>query len=33
LSWEDTFKDMALEKEDWSELETVTADGLDKEIW
>lgn len=33
LSWEDTFKEMALEKEDWSDLEAATADGLDKDIW
>ena len=29
LSWEDTFKDMAREREDWSDLEGAIADGLD----
>ena len=33
LSWEETFQDMAREKEDWSDLEATTADGLDKEAW
>jgi antitoxin MazE len=33
LSWEETFKEMAREKEDWSDLEPTTADGLDKEAW
>ena len=33
LSWEDTFKEMALEKEDWGDLEVATADGLDKDPW
>jgi antitoxin MazE len=33
LSWEDTFKEMALEKEDWGDLEAATADGLDKDSW
>ena len=33
LSWEDTFKEMALEKEDWGDLEAATADGLDKDPW
>jgi antitoxin MazE len=33
LSWEDTFKEMALEKEDWSDMEAAAADGLDKDIW
>ena len=33
LSWEDTFKEMALEKEDWGDLEAATADGLDKDRW
>ena len=28
LSWADTFKEMAAEKEDWSDLETATGDGL-----
>jgi antitoxin MazE len=29
LSWEDTFKDMAREREDWRDLEGTVADGLD----
>jgi antitoxin MazE len=29
LSWEDTFKAMAREREDWSDLEGAIADGLD----
>jgi len=29
LSWEDTFKDMAKEREDWSDLDATVADGLD----
>ena len=29
LSWEDTFKDMAREREDWSDFEGTVADGLD----
>jgi len=33
LSWEDTFKEMAREKEDWGDLEAATADGLDKDPW
>ena len=28
LSWEDTFKQMAREKEDWSDLDATLADGL-----
>ncbi|HEY3222346.1 MAG TPA: hypothetical protein VGJ76_00895 [Pseudolabrys sp.] len=28
LSWEDTFKAMAREREDWSDLEGTVADGL-----
>ena len=31
LSWEDTYKEMAHEREDWSDLDATTADGLDKE--
>jgi antitoxin MazE len=27
LSWEDTFKDMAREREDWSDFEGTVADG------
>lgn len=34
LSWEDTFREMAREREDWSDLESTVADGLDpKEKW
>jgi hypothetical protein len=29
LSWEDTFKAMAREREDWSDFEATVADGLD----
>ena len=29
LSWEDTFKEMAKEREDWSDLDAITGDGLD----
>ena len=29
LSWEDTFKAMAQEREDWSDLDGALADGLD----
>jgi antitoxin MazE len=31
LSWEDTFKQMANEREDWSDLDTTMADGLGQE--
>ena len=31
LSWEDTFKQMAKEREDWSDLDATVADGLDQE--
>ncbi|MEO7726130.1 MAG: AbrB/MazE/SpoVT family DNA-binding domain-containing protein [Burkholderiales bacterium] len=31
LSWEDTFREMALAREDWSDFETAVADGLDRE--
>lgn len=31
LSWEDTFKAMAREREDWSDLDATVADGLDRE--
>jgi len=33
LSWVETYKDMARERENWSDFETTTADGLDKEPW
>jgi len=28
LSWEDTFKEMAQEEEDWSDLDVTLMDGL-----
>jgi antitoxin MazE len=31
LSWEDTFKEMAREREDWSDLDATVDDGLDRE--
>lgn len=31
LSWEDTFKAMAEEKEDWDDLDTTLLDGLEDE--
>ena len=34
LSWKDTYKDMACEREDWSDLDAAMADGLDpQEKW
>jgi antitoxin MazE len=33
LSWEETFKEMAHEREDWSDLDATLKDGLDKEPW
>ena len=34
LSWEDTFKAMAREREDWRDLDMTIADGLDpSERW
>jgi len=33
LSWEDTFKAMAHEREDWSDLDAALNDGLEKEPW
>ncbi len=33
LSWDETFKDMAREREDWSDFDATVADGLDKEPW
>jgi antitoxin MazE len=32
-SWEETFKAMAHEREDWSDLDGTLNDGLDKEPW
>jgi antitoxin MazE len=31
LSWEETFREMSREREDWSDLDAVVADGLDPE--
>ena len=31
LSWEDTYKAMADEKEDWTDFDTILLDGLDDE--
>lgn len=28
MTWEETFRDMAREKEDWSDLDATVADGL-----
>jgi antitoxin MazE len=33
LSWEDTFRAMAREREDWSDLDVTLSDGLGKEPW
>jgi len=33
LSWEDTYKEMAHEREDWKDLDATVADGLDKAPW
>jgi hypothetical protein len=32
-AWEETFKAMAHEREDWSDLDGTLTDGLDKEPW
>ncbi len=29
LSWAETYREMAQEREDWSDLDTCLADGLD----
>lgn len=29
LSWEETYRDMARENEDWDDFDVATADGLD----
>jgi antitoxin MazE len=31
LSWEDTFREMAKERENWSDLDAIMADGLDQQ--
>ena len=34
LSWEDTFKEMAQDRENWSDLDATLADGIDtKNKW
>jgi antitoxin MazE len=33
LSWDETYEQMARAREDWSDLDAVVADGLDKEPW
>jgi antitoxin MazE len=33
LSWEDTFREMGKEREDWADFDATTADGLDKDPW
>ena len=34
LSWDETYKEMAREREGWSDFESTVADGLDpKEKW
>lgn len=30
LSWDETYKEMAKEKEDWSDFEILAADGIDE---
>ena len=29
LSWQETYRAMAADREDWSDLDTMVADGLD----
>lgn len=33
LSWEDTYKDIAREHEDWRDLDSTVAEGLGRESW
>jgi antitoxin MazE len=33
LSWEETFNQMAIEKEDWNDFENTTSDGLENLEW
>ena len=33
LSWEDTYREMAQEREDWSDLDTAIGDGINEESW
>lgn len=31
LSWEDTYKEMAKEKEDWSDFDITISDGIEED--
>jgi antitoxin MazE len=33
LSWEETYRACARERENWKDLEATLADGLDEEVW
>lgn len=33
LSWADTYRETAREREDWTDLESTVSDGLDTEPW
>jgi len=33
LSWEETYRECAREREDWKDLEGTLADGLDEDAW
>jgi antitoxin MazE len=33
LSWEETYRASAREREDWTDLDATLADGLDQEAW
>jgi antitoxin MazE len=33
LSWDETYRDMAREREDWSDLDAAIADGLEADPW
>jgi antitoxin MazE len=33
LTWDETYKDMARAREDWSDFDNTVADGLKKEPW
>jgi antitoxin MazE len=33
LSWDETYQEMARQREDWSDLEVTSADGLDEGPW
>ena len=32
-SWEETYREMAAEQEDWSDLDAVAGDGLEQLTW